>query len=156
MTLRDLRAASSTVSAAVCGSCANRLKGLGYAADPEHRPIGLGEECTSHERGKRRPQATSVLLIPEHEVTTGADELDAAARVQAALEDEGYEVTGLEMPPVEAKTWTRPYAVGPVTNLAHGLLVAWSTAERGKDCDRFMIRHAVETARALLDETKGD
>ena len=145
MALADPRVALASLRALhVCTSCAKRLIDKGYAK--EKGTITLGDVCEAHD-GKHRPQATSLVIAPETEVTTPPD------LGPVALDADELAETG-EAPAVVVREPGRIVeAIGPVTEIAARLLVAWSTSE--KLADDLMIAEAARVARALLRETKG-
>lgn len=154
MAMRDLRSVVEEPmrDLYVCTTCARALLDRGFTKSPpvDGRPLSieLGRPCEAHERGKLRPQATSVILAPESSAT---DEdpvpIPIDVGVLASTPPEG--IPGLSA----AITPAPPGAVGPETEIAARLLVEWSRDER--ICDDMMIDAAVGVARRLLLRTKG-
>jgi hypothetical protein len=114
----------------VCGDCAAALVARGGARNAALRTIGLGVTCETH--GGSGPQASSVVDV----------DVDVARERSAT-----FERAAVERVPVRE--------LGPVTQIARDLLVAWSAEKEGANVDAVTIGRAVDVAWALLRETKG-
>jgi hypothetical protein len=160
-----LQVAASLVNLFCCVTCAARLRDdKGY--EPQKGSIELGTECEVHPIDKPRCQATAIVLAPESERTTPEDDLPAIDREELdeilppgattlpRRIDVGH---GAPMPmgpllhpvPFGANAST----MGPVTEIATRLIVAWSTAD--KIADKYMVDEAIATARDIVRKTGG-
>jgi hypothetical protein len=159
-----LQVATSLVNLFCCVTCAARLRDeKGF--EPQKGSIELGTECEVHPVDKPRCQATAIVLAPEYERTTPADDLTALNREEldeilppgATLGrriDVGH---GAEMPVAPhlhpVRFGANESTMGPVTEIATRLIVAWSTADR--IADKFMVDEAIATARDIVRKTGG-
>lgn len=109
--------------------------------------IAWGTACECHPTGLA-PGATHLIeggAPPQAETLPGgiAAEDDEAADAAVAVEASGF-------PPFVA----RPAGLGPVTEIATRLLVAWSSENEGASADVLVVP-AVRIARLLLRHTRG-
>lgn len=113
----------------VCEDCAKEIFAEGGRLDESVDRIDAGKTCVAH--GDHRPTmvATSAVVVP-------ADWTAPEREVEPEL----------EIGPL-------PTTMGPLTEIAARLLVAW-TADASK-ADRLMVAHAVSAAHDLLSMTKG-
>lgn len=130
----------------VCLSCADALIATGGAlVKDEPVTIDLGTECQTHPGGMA-PAATHPVdggTPPALETRPALETPPPPPPPYAAAADSVFPPMLLE-----------PQGLGPVTEIAARLLVAWTKDDRGAGADT-VVDAAVITARALLRATGG-
>jgi hypothetical protein len=123
----------------VCGSCSTSLIRAGGEA--KHANISLGTPCERHPS----MQATIVIEADDGLLPAAAPSVERDDDEEATDEDAVSSVDGVAI----------PSSVGPLTEIAARLVASWGHKSEGAKSDVFMVRHAVNVARRLLEETGG-
>ena len=125
----------------VCGDCAERMLAAGCELDREPVEIAYGATCEVHRTAVNRA-ATNVLEVPLDWVDIPLELVSAASPC--------------ELLPLEVERNGGLRRAPSVTELAIGLIAAWSASDKGANADQGLIDHAVGVAHLLLSRTKGE
>jgi hypothetical protein len=122
-------------TAFVCGDCCAKALANGYRRLPKEEAgeIAYGKSCELHP-SRLTMQATNAIEVPNDYTTPRAETM-----VQVSAEEDAPQEIQMR--------------IGPVTDLAARLLVAWSKGD--DDVDDLKIGRSVDVARSLLTLTKG-
>lgn len=133
----------------VCGDCAAVLRQLGCPNDPAVTEIGLNHMCEAHVylTPERAPlQSTSALVLTP-------EVLSSWTSVAEGRRDEGAAVRGITAPWLP--TIAVPERVGPLTDIAVAIFVAWTKSDQGATASELMVDMCIDYARKILGKTKG-